>query len=204
MDVDQATLLWVFRGVYVALSLLLAIFVWQFMRRERFVRSKIAPVYTPPENIELPEKLVALTVMAKPGRYFDSFKLYQLLHELGFVYGDNGIFEYLLPDKKTIAFSIINIRRPGTFEADPAQLRQTNGVLAAMQLPLQDGHNQTQYFHLLLSVLEELRVGLDALLCDSVRKPIKNDKLYELQGEIERFEQQYCTLIQNEYRQRVL
>lgn len=202
MDVEQVTLLWVFRGVYLALSAIIAVFVWRFMRRVRFINSRVEPEYKPPENVSLPEKSIVLSIMAKPGRYFDNLKLYKLLHELGFVYGDNHIFEYLLKDGKTIAFSMLNIRHPGTFEVDPNQLKPTNGVLVVMQLPLLDGYNQSKYFHLLLSILEELRVGLDAILCDAHRKSLKNDMLYEMQNDIELFEQQYAALIQNDYNQR--
>lgn len=204
MDVEQVTLLWVFRGVYLALSAIIAIFTWRYMRRERFIHRRVAPEYIPPQDVTLPEKTIALTVMAKPGRYFDNLRLFKRLHELGFVYGDNGVFEYLLKDGKTVAFSILNIRHPGVFAADPNQMRPTNGVLAVMQLPLADGYNQVKYFHLLLSILEELRMGLDAILSDGHRKALRNNMLYDIQNEIERFEQQYSALIQNDYNQRKL
>lgn len=199
MDIDQSTLIWIARVVFFIIALLAGYGTWLFMRRERFVSMPQRPAYEPPQHIELPEKTIALTVMAKPGRVFDNLHLFKVMHELGFNYSEHQIFEYFVPNSKHIAFSIINIRRPSTFDQNPQTMRPTNGLMAVMQLPIADGDQQTEYFHLLLSVLDELRTNLDALLCDSKRHPLKNSKLYAMQKDIEAFEHSYAALIQNDY-----
>ncbi|MGY0400222.1 MAG: cell division protein ZipA C-terminal FtsZ-binding domain-containing protein, partial [Ostreibacterium sp.] len=98
-----------------------------------------------------------------------------------------------------IAFSVINACSPNTFHPNPERMRPTNGLIAIMQLPVADGDHQAEYFHLLLSILDELRTNLDADLCDIKRNLIKNKKLYEMQKDIESFEQSCVALIQNDY-----
>lgn len=199
MDIEQSTLIWIARLVFVAIALLLSLGIWHIMRRERWIAVPTQPDYQPPKHIKLPEKNIGLTVMAKPGRVLDNLKLFKVMHELGFQFADNCIFEYLVPDSKHIAFSVINIRPPNTFVPNPEEMPPTNGLIAIMQLPVADGDNQTEYFHLLLSVLDELRTNLDAELCDVNRQLMKNKTLYQMQKEVESFEQSYAALIQNDY-----
>lgn len=185
----------------IAIALLLSLGVWHFIRRERFVLVAEQPEYVPPKHIQLPEKNIALSVMAKPGRVFDNHRLFQAMHKLGFQFADNLVFEYFVPGTNYIAFSVINMRKPHTFMVSPEHMPPTNGVIAIMQLPIADGDQQSEYFHLLLSVLDDLRSELDAELCDLNRNLVNNNKLYELQKEVESFEQSYLTLIQNDYQQ---
>lgn len=202
MDIEQSTLLWIARVVFFTITLLIGYAVWRFMRRERWVPAPDKPRYRVPQHIDLPEKTVGLTVMAKPGRVFDTLQLFKVMHELGFQFSENQIFEYFIRDTKHIAFSVINIRRPNTFDPNPQVMHPTNGLMAVMQLPIADGDNQTEYFHLLLSILDELRGNLDGLLCDVNRQPLKNSKLYAMQKEIELFEQHYSAAIQNDYQRK--
>lgn len=199
MDIEASTLIWIVRLAFLAIALLITVGVWHFMRRERLITVAPVPEYHPPKHIDLPEKNIALAVMAKPGRVFDNLKLFKAMHELGFHFAENNVFEYLLPNGHDIAFSIINMRSPNTFNPNPEQMSPTNGLAAIMQLPIGDGDNQSQYFHLLLSVIDELRANLDADLCDINRNLMKNKKLYEMQKDVERFEQSYAALIQNDY-----
>ncbi|MBS9777454.1 MAG: hypothetical protein KGV50_01705 [Gammaproteobacteria bacterium] len=169
------------------------------MRRERFVTIKQKNRYEPPKHINIPEKNIALSIMAKPGRVFDNYLLYETMDKLGFNLADNNVFEYLLPNSKDIAFSIINMRPPNTFNKEPESLPKTNGIIAVMQLPIGDGDNQIQYFNLLISILDELKATLNGELCDLNRNLLKNKTLYKVQKEIEAFEQSYTAIIQNDY-----
>ena len=198
MDIDLSTLIWIVRLVFLTIAILATISVWNLMRRERFISVPSTPSYRPPQHIDLPEKNVVFAVMAKPGRVFDNSKLFKTMHELGFQFSENHIFEYFIPDSKNIAFSVINMRTPNAFP-DPESMRPTNGLVAIMQLPIGDGDNQVKYFHLLLSVLDEIQENLEAELCDLNRNLMKNKKLYEIQKDIENFEQSYAALIQNDY-----
>lgn len=199
MDIEQSTLIWITRLVFFAITFLMAVGVWHFMRRERLITLPPQPEYQPPKHINLPEKDIVLSVMAKPGRILNNLKLLKAMHELGFHFAENHVFEYLLPNSEDVAFSVINIRPPHTFHADPEKLQPTNGLVAIMQLPVADGDNQVQYFHLLLSVLSDLCSSLDADLCDIHKNLMINRKLYEIQKDIETFEQSYTALIQNDY-----
>ncbi|MPV86449.1 cell division protein ZipA C-terminal FtsZ-binding domain-containing protein [Ostreibacterium oceani] len=202
MDVEQATLIWITRLVFILLSGVIAYVVWAFMRRERVVNVPPTPAYEPPKDVKLPEKHVVITVMAKPGRFFDNHQLINLLDELGFVYSEHGVFEYFLADGKHIAFTIINTKPPYTFDENPAAMRPTDGVKAVMQLPILDGYRQSEYFYLMLSVLDELRENLGAQLCDENRNLLKNQKLHEIQQAIESFEMSCAAMLQNDYQQR--
>lgn len=202
MDIDQSTLIWIARIVFAILSVLIGYGVWRFMRRERFVYIPARKAYQPPTHIQLPEKNVSLNVMAKPGRVYDNMQLFKVMHELGFHYSDNQVFEYFIPNTKYIGFSIIDVRQPHFFPKNPQEMRPTNGLIAIMQLPVADGDHQVEYFHLLLSVLDELRANLEAELCDNKRRPLKNQQLFAMQKEIEQFEQSYTNKIQHDYQRR--
>ncbi|PID64495.1 MAG: hypothetical protein CR963_00525 [Gammaproteobacteria bacterium] len=202
MDIEQTTLIWIARVVFTVIAALIGYGVWRFMRRERVVIVPARKAYQPPTHIELPEKTIALAIMAKPGRVFDTLRLFKVMHELGFHYAENQVFEYFAPDSKYIAFSIINSRSPYKFSQNPQQMHPTNGLMAVMQLPVADGDHQVEYFHLLLSVLDELRTNLDAELCDVNRNPLKNHNLYEIQKDIELFEQTYTATLQHDYHTR--
>lgn len=201
MDIEQSTLIWITRLAFLAIALLITFGVWRYVRRERLVNVAKQPEYQPPKHIELPEKNIVLLITAKPGRIFDNLKIFKTMHELGFHFSENHIFEYLLPNSNDIAFSVINGRAPNTFHSEPDKMPPTGALIAIMQLPIGDGDNQVKHFHLLLSVLDELCTSLDADLCDVHKNLIKNKKLYEMQKEIETFEQSYTALIQNDYRQ---
>ncbi|MGY0399352.1 MAG: hypothetical protein ACWIPH_05340, partial [Ostreibacterium sp.] len=104
MDIEQSTLIWIARLVVAITALLFSWSVWHFMRRERFVFVPARATYQPAEHIDLPEKSIALTIMAKPGRVFNNFQLFKVMHELGFHFAHSHIFEYFVPDSKYIAF----------------------------------------------------------------------------------------------------
>lgn len=200
MDIEQSTLIWIVRVIFFAVAVVISFLVWRLMRRERTVVVQGLAPYVPPEHINLPEKIIALTVMAKPGRIFDTPHLFKVMHELGFKYNDNQVFDYYVPNSDYIAFSVINQRRPYRFSYNPQEMASTNGLMAVMQLPIADGDQQVDYFHLLLSVLDELRNNLDAELCNANRRPLQNNQLYALQKDIETFEQNYAAAIQNAYK----
>lgn len=201
MDIEPETLIWITRIVFIVIALLVAFGVWRFMRRERMVMRPAQPTYKPPEHIDLPSKNIILNVLAKPGHMFDNLQLFQVMHELGFAFSENRIFGYFVPNQENeIAFRIVNIRRPHTFDGHPEEMRPTNGLMAVMELPVADGDNQLSYFQLMLSVLDELCERLGAELCNVNRVPLKNKTLYKIKKAIEQFEQSYQTLIQNDYR----
>lgn len=199
MDIEQSTLIWIARIVFAVLTAVFGFITWRFMRRERTVFLPARKAYQPPSHLTLPEKHISINVMARPGRVFDNMQIFKVMHELGFHYSENRVFEYFVPDSKYIAFSIIDIRKPHYFPEDPQAMRSTNGLVAIMQLPIADGDGQVNYFHLLLSVLDELRTNLDAELCDRRRNPLKSQHLYAMQKEIELFEQSYTSKIQHDY-----
>ncbi|PIE46100.1 MAG: hypothetical protein CSA45_00825 [Gammaproteobacteria bacterium] len=200
MDIEQSTLIWITRIVFFVIAAIIAFGVWRFMRRERLIAVSPQPVYQPPRHITLPKKQIILTVIAKPGHVFDNMHLFKVMRELGFEFSDNQIFGYFIPNRpEEIAFRIVNIKKPYTFDKNPQNMRSTNGIVAVMDFPVGDGDNQVAYFHLLLSVLDEICTNLNATLCDMNRNPIRDQKLYAIQEEIESFEQNYLSLIQNDY-----
>lgn len=199
MDIEQSTLIWIARIVFLALAAAISFGVWRFMRRERSILVQGHTPYTPPEHLALPEKNIALMIMAKPGRVFDTHRIFKVMHELGFVYGEQQVFDYYAPDSDVLVFSVANYRKPYRFSQNPQEMHPTNGLMAIMQLPIGDGDQQVGYFHLLLSVLDELRTNLDAELCNVNRRLLQNSQLYELQKDIETFEQSYAAMIQNDY-----
>lgn len=199
VDIEQSTLIWIARIVFFAIAVAIALGVWRFMRRERAVVVPGPVPYTPPKHLSLPEKTIVLAVMAKPGRIFDMLRVFKVLHELGFKYSEQRLFDYYAPDSEQLVFSVANHRKPYQFKKNPQEMPPTNGLMAVMQLPIGDGDQQTKYFHLLLSILDELRTNLDAQLCSASRQPLQNSQLYQLQKDIETFEQNYATMIQNDY-----
>ncbi len=196
---DQDILIWVLRITSGLIIVFITIFTYTFMRRIHYIPVPKAKKYSPPKNITLPEKIIMLSALAKPGRFIESQKLFEALHKLGFKYSKNNIFEYILEDEKTIAFSVINHKRPHTFTKDYSQMRPTSGIFAILSLPILDGSNQSKYFYLLLSVLEELKGMLDLEICNDSKKPINDNIIYVLKKEVDEFERNYSNLIQNEF-----
>lgn len=202
MDIEQPTLIWIMRATFAVITVIIGYGIWRFMRRERVFIIPPRQAYQPPTHIELPKQDIILTVMARPGRLFDSMRLFKVMHELGFHYADNQIFEYFVPNSNDTAFSVINIRSPYKFSPNPHEMPSTNGLVAVMQLPVADGDYQIGHFHLLLSVLDELRTNLDAELCNQNRRPLNNKQLLEIQKNVEAFEQSYTNKIQHDYQHR--
>ncbi len=202
MDIEQSTLIWIARIVFCLLNAFIALGVWSFMRRERVIILPAPKPYQPPQHIPLPEKNIVVNVMAKPGRIFNNQKIFEEMQKLGFRYGDNHVFEYYVEGTNYVAFSVINIRPPYIFSQDPYEMPPTNGLVAVMQLPVADGDDQVNYFHLLLSVVDKLRANLEGELCDAHRHPLSNQQLYQMQKEIDAFELEYINALQHVYQRR--
>lgn|GEM_PF-4574274 len=205
MDIDQSTLIWITRGAFLVVDVLIAYWVWCFMRKERLVKSPVREPYQLPQHIELPKKRIVLQVMAKPGRVFDNSLLFQVMHELNFAYSETQIFGYMLPktsagdDTEELLFRVVNSRQPHIFADSDKNVRPTNGLLVVMDFPVADGDQQVAYFNLLLSIVDEMREKLNAELCDINRSMLKNVALYQMKKEIEQFEQHYQAVIQHDY-----
>ncbi len=196
---DQDILITVLRITAGLIILFISSFIYIYMRRTRYITIPKVEKYTPPKHIDLPEEMVMLSVLAKPGRFVDTKLLFESLYKLGFQFSRNHIFEYILDDGETIAFSVANYNKPHAFNKDYSKVRPTSGVLAILSLPVLDGTNQSKYFHLFLSVLEELKDMLGLEICTRSKKPINDQIIYDLKKQVNKFEDNYTKVIQDEF-----
>lgn len=199
MDIEQSTLIWIARIIFMAIFASIAYLVWRFMRRERYVRVPSAPQYQPPDIDNLPEKQIVIAVMAKPGRLFDMPRLFQVMHELGFYFARKiGVFEFLVPNSKFVAFSLVNYHhhKLWQFSEDPSKIQPSTGLVAIMQLPIANGDKQVDYFNLMVATISKICQRLDGELHDVNGELLRTIDLQHYQQEVADFELYYLQRLQ--------
>ncbi|NIR28819.1 MAG: cell division protein ZipA [Gammaproteobacteria bacterium] len=135
------------------------------------------------------ELIVALTVMARPGRRLGGGELKHAFEAEGLRYGEMGIFHhYGERGERTIrpVFSAANVLKPGTLDVGQLETFSTPGILLFAQVPGElEGHTS---FETMLSVGRRLAGRLDAILCDDARNILTNQSINHLRERIADFE----------------
>lgn len=138
------------------------------------------------------ELIVAFTVMARRGDEFAGTALHEAFDRAGLRYGEMQIYHYYghydgAGEGSTAVpvFSVANVLKPGTFDAERFEDFATPGLSLFMRLPGElDGRDA---FELLLSVGNKLATDLGGVLCDQSRNVLTSQTINHLRERIAEF-----------------
>ncbi len=145
------------RGVLlvVALLVLAALFVWTRYRHRIVDRfrlperprppepplpplSRLEPDLPPPQPAAppLPEKIVTIRILSRPGQPFPGDQLVLALREAGLQHGRFGIFHAPAPEQgDTAVFSVASLTEPGSFDLTRIHTDVYQGVSLFLGIP---------------------------------------------------------------------
>lgn len=118
--------------------------------------------------VQLPEIVVALTIIAKSGHSITGHALLDAVRKTGMVYGNHNIFHRII-NGDTI-FSMANILEPGHFDLNAMDKFATPGIALFMRLPGKAAG--TLAVQQMLETARTMAQLLDARICDERRTPI--------------------------------
>lgn len=190
MDLDHSVILLLIRLIFAGVLLVIASILWRFMRRVRYVTRPNRTEVAQPSPEEKLEEFIIIRLDALPGREFDPSKAYRRLQELGLTFND-GAFDYVDEQLDQVLFSVLNKKKPNILPEEPSVLRNFDGLMFVMRLPIGDGSHQGKYFATLLAIVDELRKHLKANICNEHGSKLRNENLYAYQQRIETFEKRY-------------
>lgn len=116
--------------------------------------------------------IIQLGVMALPGHAFHGDALLSVLTELGFEYGEMGIFHYLDPSEAgdQAQYHLVNMVEPGTFPIESMQAFETPGLSLFLQADLVA--SPIDVFNQMLLAAETLADRLSGQVVNPKREPI--------------------------------
>lgn len=132
--------------------------------------------------------LIAISVMARPGRRFCGSAIREALEELGMRHGEMGIFHQYRVGERVLthpAFSAANALEPGSFDLDAMDSLYTPGVMLFMQLPGE--LDETDAFDLMLATGRQLAERLDGELRDETRSSLTLQSISHMRERISEF-----------------
>jgi cell division protein ZipA len=135
------------------------------------------------------ELIVALTVMARPGRRITGEEMRRALEREDFRFGELSVFHhYGAGAERTVrpVCSIANVLKPGTFDVGELEDFSTPGLSLFMQVP---GELEPRAaFETMLGVGRRLAERLDALLCDEARNILTPQAVNHLRERVADYE----------------
>ncbi|MBF0217984.1 MAG: cell division protein ZipA C-terminal FtsZ-binding domain-containing protein [Gammaproteobacteria bacterium] len=134
---------------------------------------EMEPMPTKPEPA-----VIYLALLAQEGSRFAGDELYTLLLQLGFNYGEMGIFHRLDLQGRPL-ISIANLHEPGSFEIDPPEQMSTAGLWLFIQLPAVS-QTGSELFDELMDVATRLGENLQGRLCDAHQQPLAESEYYRM------------------------
>lgn len=143
-------------------------------------RARAAPVGLEPSQRDAPEAIVAVSVMARPGRRFVGAALRAALESVGMRFGEMDIYHYRDDAQGPVVFSAANVLKPGTLDlARPAEFA-TTGI--ALFMAARPGANAQQSFSVMLETARHLAERLGGELCDGARRVLTAKRIEELRA----------------------
>ncbi len=132
--------------------------------------------------------VIALTVLAKPGRNFagSAVALCFMEHDLRF--GDMNIFHRHADaaGQGEVLFSVANAVKPGTFDPDQMDKFSTPGVSLFMTMP--GPQDVREAYAVLVQTAERLAAALDGEVHDGARKPFNAETRRKHQEQLSNYE----------------
>ncbi len=123
----------------------------------------------------LPEDIITLHIMATDGALFTGKEIEHSLSDLGFQFGNMGIFHYYVLDTNTPLISLANMFEPGSFNIKSMDSFSTGGLSMFIRLPTPVG--ATTAFESMLNKAYDLADKLNGEICGSDRNPFNEQVL---------------------------
>lgn len=132
--------------------------------------------------------VIALTVLAKPGRNFAGSALALCFMEHDLRFGDMNIFHRHADaaGQGEVLFSVANAVKPGTFDPDQMDKFSTPGVSLFMTMP--GPQDVREAYAVLVQTAERLAAALDGEVHDGARKPFNAETRRKHQEQLSNFE----------------
>lgn len=137
----------------------------------------------PVELEDFEEKLVTVHVAASKDRRFYGNDLKVLFDQHGYKFGRMSLYHCSLDGDKV--FSIANMVKPGTFDADQMASFETPGITLFMRLPIELDADVA--FDFLIREAKELAEELDGHLRDGNRNPLSEQTIQHMREDIQQY-----------------
>ncbi len=143
------------------------------------------------ETNDLPEEVLTVNVMAKPGQDIDGALLYESVSAFGLRFGDMGIFHRHehSTGQGPVIFSMANAINPGTFNADEFEGHEFKGVTFFMRLS--QVNKRIFVLELMLDIAKRLATQLDAELKDDTHSVLSSQTITHYKSRIQEYERRY-------------
>jgi cell division protein ZipA len=138
-----------------------------------------------PRSSEFIDKLLIISVVAKPDQPFASYDLLQSISATGMQFGDMNIFHYNVETEefgRIALFSLAAATEPGEFNIDNMGDFSCPGLTLFMSLS--EVPDAEQAFELMLKTAEQLADDLNGELRAGLRIPWTDETLYHYQQKI--------------------
>lgn len=137
-----------------------------------------------------PDDVYVLNVVAPGDSMFHGSTLLNTLNSLGLKFGEMNIYHrhQHANGQGPILFSLANMVKPGTFDADDMVHFQTPGVSLFMTVPC--AGEPSRNFNVMYNAAERLVRDLDGVLLDGYRNPFTAQTLQHYQQRIREYERQ--------------
>lgn len=129
-----------------------------------------------------PSGIIVLYILAKPNQELLGSHINSSVQAMGLSFGDMNIFHYR-PGHRNI-FSLANMLEPGSFDADTIHDIKTSGLTIFMQI---SGNDPMDDLTEMLQRSYQLAGLLDAILCNSKRKPLTEQDAENYRSQVRAF-----------------
>lgn len=129
-----------------------------------------------------PSGIIVLYILAKPNQELLGSHVNSSVQAMGLSFGDMNIFHYR-PEHRNI-FSLANMLEPGSFDPDTIHDIKTSGLTIFMQI---SGNDPMDDLTEMLQRSYQLAGLLDAILCNSKRKPLTEQDAENYRSQVQAF-----------------
>lgn len=152
---------------------------------EHFLSEPIEPSYSakktaPAPKQDMPEDLLMITILAKPGNQFASYDLLQAILAAGFMHGEKNLFHYHKDGTKL--FSLASTTKTGEFDLNNIGEFSCKGLI--LFLNLADTFQKHEAFTLMLGAAQQLADDLDGELRADPATPWSHEIFQQYQQKI--------------------
>lgn len=146
--------------------------------------SNVMPLSAAPAEVNEPDKIITLFVLAPTGVPFRGNFLMEAMYEAGLQYGDMQIFHRIdrQAGRDDVLFSVANITEPGTFEPDRMVEFTSQGLVLILQLP--GPLDAIKAFDAMVTAARSLATSLEGSLCDATHSVLTNQTISHMREDV--------------------
>lgn len=144
-----------------------------------------------PQAPPVPDKVVAIRLMARNGVGFPGDQLVLAMRGAGLRHGQFGIFHAHVKDAEQVLFSVANLVEPGSFDLASLADQRIPGVSLFLLLPGPD--DAMGAFEQMIETARSLAGSLDGELLDEQGSSLSVQRERYIRDEIQQFVREYLT-----------